>query len=54
MVKTHAMYGLKFKGKRYDIGNKLDFIKTNIEFGLLNDEIGAELKKYLKELAATF
>jgi UTP--glucose-1-phosphate uridylyltransferase len=53
MVKKHAMYGLKFIGKRYDIGNKLDFIKTNIEFGLKNKEIGAELKKYLLELMAT-
>jgi UTP--glucose-1-phosphate uridylyltransferase len=50
MVKKHFMYGLKFEGKRYDIGNKLDFIKTNIEFGLKHKEIGKELKKYLKEL----
>ncbi len=50
MVKKHAMYGLKFEGKRYDIGNKLDFIKTNIEYGLKHKEIGKELKKYLKEL----
>jgi UTP--glucose-1-phosphate uridylyltransferase len=53
MVKKHAMYGLRFEGKRYDIGNKLDFIKTNIEFGLKNKEIGPELKKYLKELFET-
>ena len=50
MVKEHAMYGLKFEGKRYDIGNKLDFIKTNIEYGLKHKEIGKDLKKYLKEL----
>lgn len=50
MVKKHAMYGLQFEGKRYDIGNKLDFIKTNIEFGLKHKEIGKELKAYLKEL----
>jgi UTP--glucose-1-phosphate uridylyltransferase len=50
MVKKHAIYGLKFEGKRYDIGNKLDFIKTNIEFGLKNKEIGKELRDYLKEL----
>lgn len=50
MVKEHAMYGLRFEGKRYDIGNKLDFIKTNIEFGLKHKEIGKELREYLKEL----
>lgn len=50
MVKKHAMYGLRFEGKRYDIGNKLDFIKTNIEYGLRHKEIGKELKAYLKSL----
>jgi UTP--glucose-1-phosphate uridylyltransferase len=54
MVKKQAMYGLKFIGKRYDIGNKLDFIKTNIEFGLKNKEIGTELRKYLIDLMRTF
>ncbi|MBN1597065.1 MAG: UTP--glucose-1-phosphate uridylyltransferase GalU [Bacteroidales bacterium] len=50
MVKEHEMYGLCFDGKRYDIGNKLDFLKTNIEFGLKNKEIGKELKEYLIKL----
>ncbi len=53
MVKHHAMYGLQFEGKRYDIGNKLDFLKTNIEFGLKHKEIGKDLKEYLKELSKT-
>ncbi len=53
MVKKHAMYGLRFEGKRYDIGNKLDFIKTNIEYGLRHKEIGKELKAYLKSLCET-
>jgi len=51
MVKKHPMYGLKFKGKRYDIGNKLGFLKTNLEFGLNDPEIGDELKRWLKEFA---
>lgn len=53
MVKDHSIYGVRFTGKRYDVGNKLDFIKTNIEFGLKNDEIGEELKDYLKKICAT-
>ncbi len=51
MVKTHPMFGLKFKGKRYDIGDKLGFLKTNIEFGLNDREIGEELRAWLKEFA---
>src|SRR5574344_1811321 len=34
MVKERAMYGYQFDGIRYDVGNKLDFIKTNVIFGL--------------------
>ncbi|HKJ79997.1 MAG TPA: UTP--glucose-1-phosphate uridylyltransferase GalU [Prolixibacteraceae bacterium] len=52
MVKKHAMYGLKFKGTRYDIGNKFDFIRTNIIYGLKNKEIGDPLRKWLKDFAA--
>lgn len=49
MVKRSAMYGLKFEGTRYDIGNKLDFIKTNLIYGLQHPEIGAQLKSWLQE-----
>lgn len=49
MVKERAMYGYKFDGIRHDVGNKLDFIKTNIIFGLENKEIGPQLKKWLKD-----
>ncbi|MGM0620263.1 MAG: UTP--glucose-1-phosphate uridylyltransferase GalU [Bacteroidota bacterium] len=51
MVKRYAMYGLQFKGKRYDIGNKLDFIKTNIIYGLMHEEISDPLRKWLKEFS---
>ena len=51
MVKKHAMYGLQFKGTRYDIGNKLDFIKTNIIYGLMHEEIGEPLREWLKEFS---
>jgi UTP--glucose-1-phosphate uridylyltransferase len=50
MLTDRGMLGLRFEGKRYDIGNKLDFIKTNIEFGLKRDDIGAELAEYLKRI----
>ncbi len=50
LIADKAIYGLKIKGKRYDIGNKLDFIKTNIEFGLERKEFGKDLKEYLKKI----
>ena len=48
MVKDQPMYGLQFDGVRYDIGNKLDFIRTNVIYGLKHEEIGAPLKAWLK------
>ena len=51
MVKSHPMFGMKFDGKRYDVGDKMGFLKTNIEFGLNDPEIGESLKTWLKEFA---
>lgn len=50
MLGKRGMFGLRFAGKRYDIGNKLDFLKTNIEFGLKRDDIGPDLADYLREI----
>jgi len=54
MVVDRAMYGMRFDGKRHDIGNKLDFIKTNVWYGLKREDIGDELRKWIKELVTTF
>ncbi|WP_404455309.1 UTP--glucose-1-phosphate uridylyltransferase GalU [Oceanobacillus kapialis] len=43
------VYAYDFEGKRYDVGEKLGFVKTNIEMALKNDEIKDELFAYLKE-----
>ncbi len=50
MVKTRAMFGWRFQGARYDIGNKLDFIKTNIAFALKRPDMRDELREFLREL----
>jgi UTP--glucose-1-phosphate uridylyltransferase len=50
LLASEDVYGLKFNGKRYDIGNKLDFLKTNVEFALKRKDFGADFMKYLEEL----
>ena len=37
-------------GKYYDCGNKLEYLKTNVEFGLQNPELKDEFREYLKKL----
>ena len=51
MLAKKPMYGRLLDGKRYDIGDKQGFIKTNIEFALKDEDICGELKDYIKQLA---
>ncbi len=37
-------------GKYYDTGNKLEYMKTVVEFALKHDDISQDFKKFLKEL----
>jgi len=38
--------------RRYDTGDKLDYLKANVEFGLKREDLGAAFLAYLKELVA--
>lgn len=51
MLKDSPMYGLHFDGTRHDIGNKLDFIRTNVHFGLQREDMNEDLTAWIKELA---
>lgn len=52
LVRQRAAYGVLLKGERYDIGNKLDFLKTNLAFGLARPDIGRDLREFIKKTAA--
>jgi UTP--glucose-1-phosphate uridylyltransferase len=48
----HApMYAYVIKGKRYDAGDKLGFLKATVEFGLKHPEVGKRFAGYLKQLS---
>ncbi|MBD3347066.1 MAG: UTP--glucose-1-phosphate uridylyltransferase GalU [Chitinivibrionales bacterium] len=51
MLNDRAIYGKHLEGKRYDIGNKAEFIKASVLFGLKRDDMGDELRRWIKELA---
>lgn len=44
------VFAYDFEGTRYDVGEKLGFVKTTIEFALQNKEINEELYSYLEML----
>ncbi|NYF23643.1 UTP--glucose-1-phosphate uridylyltransferase GalU [Sporosarcina sp. JAI121] len=44
------VYAYDFEGKRYDVGEKVGFVKTTIDFALFDEEIRSELIAYMKEV----
>lgn len=42
------VYGYAFEGKRYDIGEKLGFVETTIEFALQRPDLREDLIKFMK------
>ncbi|PGZ91724.1 UTP--glucose-1-phosphate uridylyltransferase GalU [Bacillus sp. AFS029533] len=44
------VFAYDFEGKRHDVGEKLGFIKTTIDFALKNEELREDLLKYLHDM----
>ena len=49
LLGSEAVYGQVYHGRRYDIGNKLDWLKANIELGLKDRELGESLTSFIRE-----
>ncbi|MFW5749499.1 MAG: UTP--glucose-1-phosphate uridylyltransferase, partial [Halanaerobium sp.] len=52
LLDQRPVYGYDFEGKRYDVGNKMGFLKTTVELALAHKDLGADFKDYLKELSS--
>ncbi|CAN5144241.1 UTP--glucose-1-phosphate uridylyltransferase GalU [soil metagenome] len=48
--KKHVLAAEIVGGKYYDTGNKLEYMKTVVEFALKHPEVGGKFKEYLKDL----
>jgi UTP--glucose-1-phosphate uridylyltransferase len=44
--------GVIFRGRRYDTGDKLDFIKATLRIAIDRKDIGEDLRAFLKEFSA--
>lgn len=44
------VFAYEFDGKRYDVGEKLGFIRTTLEFALKRDDLGDDVRKLMIEL----
>jgi len=52
LAAQEPVYAYDFEGIRYDLGNKLGFLKATIEFALRREELQKPVAAYIKELAA--
>jgi len=50
MNNDYQVFAYDFIGNRYDVGEKLGFVKTTIEYALKDDSMKDELKRFIKEL----
>jgi len=54
LIQREGIYSYLFEGKRYDVGDKLDYLKTTVEFALKRDEFSQDFLKFLKEIVAAY
>jgi UTP--glucose-1-phosphate uridylyltransferase len=48
LLPRQEMYAYAFEGKRYDLGDKLEWLKTNVEVALMREEFRKPLLDFLR------
>lgn len=47
-----GVYGVVFRGRRYDTGDRLDYIKAIVQLAVEREDLGIELRPWLKQFAS--
>ena len=53
LAKNDTVYACDFKGQRYDLGDKLGFLKATVEFALRRDDLRDKFADYLKTVVSS-
>ncbi len=48
-----GVHGVVFRGRRYDTGDRLDYIKAIVQLAVERDDLGPELRPWLRDFAAS-
>lgn len=48
-----GVYGVVFRGRRYDTGDRVDYIKAIVQLAVERDDLGPELRPWLKSFVGT-
>lgn len=52
LSQKEAMYAYKFKGRRYDVGDKQGYLEATVEYALRRDDLREEFLNYLLDLSS--
>jgi UTP--glucose-1-phosphate uridylyltransferase len=50
LAEQESVYAWRYGGRRFDIGDKLGFLKTNVEFALRDPSVATDLRAFLRGL----
>jgi UTP--glucose-1-phosphate uridylyltransferase len=48
LLRYEKVYGFHYEGKRYDAGDKLGWLKANVDFALRREDLGPTFRDWLK------
>ena len=54
LAKIEPVWAYCFEGQRYDVGDKLGFLKATVEYALRQEDLGEKFKAYIQELNTKF
>jgi UTP--glucose-1-phosphate uridylyltransferase len=49
LISLEPVHGVVFRGRRYDTGDRLDYLKTVVRLAVERDDLGPELLAWLRE-----
>ncbi len=49
LMESEAMYAFDFEGDRFDVGDRIGFLKATVEFALKREELSGDFTAFLKD-----
>jgi UTP--glucose-1-phosphate uridylyltransferase len=49
LLATEEVYGYTFVEGRYDVGNKLDYLRATVELALAREDLGPQFRAWLAD-----
>jgi UTP--glucose-1-phosphate uridylyltransferase len=50
LAREQAVYAYRFDHGRFDVGNKLDYLKATVAFAIERDDVGPEFRSWLADV----